>query len=167
MTTIRVILGIDRRVFALRNLSLAHIAKLAAKNLYCVGSAIAIVALSPLTLLRTVKADVQSSFCESIASMPEKVREFSSMLCAVREGVFADGREPTLGFKFVEPVESPGMYESIDFYGQSFSFEAVQVFVIPLHKTHPEKFTTSDFGSFCIGWLEGPAGRVPVSAICL
>ena len=147
--------------------SFIHLACWAARDMGCIGAAMAMFLLAPVPMLRTAKADTIVPFCETIDSLPEGIREFASMLCAVREGVFADGRDPTLAFKFVEAVETPGTHEGTDFYGQTVSFEAVQVITLPLHASHPDTFTTADAGSFCIGWLEGPAGRIAVSAICL
>ncbi len=147
--------------------SFMYLAQWVAHDTGCIGAAIGIITLAPVPMLQTANADSIIPYCETINSLPEGVRAFASMLCAVQQGIFADGSDPSLAFRFIEAVDSPGTYEGTDGYSRVVSFEAVQVLTLPLYESHPEDFTSSDAGYFCIGWIKGPAGSVPVAAICI
>jgi len=113
------------------------------------------------------QANVAPPFCEAIPTLPENVRALASMQCEVANRTFGDNLDPSAAFKFMSPVTGAGLFLGTDGHGRSVSFESIQSVVIPLRELHPDQFTEQDKGYACFGWLQGSAGRVPVSAACL
>jgi len=79
-----------------------YLAQWVAHDTGCIGAAIGIITLAPVPMLRTANADSIIPYCETINSLPEGVRAFASMLCAVQQGIFADGSDLSLAFRFIE-----------------------------------------------------------------
>lgn len=85
--------------------SFMYLAQWVAHDTGCIGAAIGIITLAPVPMLQTANADSIIPYCETINSLPEGVRAFASMLCAVQQGIFADGSDPSLAFRFIETVD--------------------------------------------------------------
>lgn len=141
--------------------------RLAARNMYCISAVIGVILFAPLPMLTIAHAEILPSLCEAISTLPEIVHAFAATQCDVSQRIFFEGLNPSAGFKFMEPVSRPGTYNGTDAYGRCVSFEAVQTVTLPLFELHSDQFTSADEGYMCIGWLQGPAGRVSISAICL
>ncbi len=137
-----------------------------ARSAFGIGCAIGIV-LGP-TMLPALESRALGATrldppqCTTSPSLPQSVRDWIALQCAVHAAIFADNTEPTAIYKFTSAIAAPGTYTGLDMHNRPVTIAVVQAIQVDIKNNDPALHAMGVEMYAVYGQFGATAGQVPV-----